>query len=336
MSSGSRLGDYIRALAALAPADDEARTDIASGFGFALQDDSTATERSLPRLRWLDQPASGSIPGLTAIESEAGTSESRELDLASLPALKSTAEAAGVVSSELISAGRVEGEHPQWLVQARPLGDPLSREQPFVPPDSLLLPRWTPGILAIALATGAPDGPIDIERLVELLAARRPMRTLPRRTKPTLRAGAQILVDLGESMQPFRADELDLLSSIGRVLGSAPLEILRFAGCPTRKAGIGDRTTWKRYEPPLTPRPVVVITDLGLGTPVLSRDSSTPEEWRAFASEVRRAGCPLVGFVPFRRERVPRTLRRHFEHIVWDRETTATSAARAVRLAARP
>jgi hypothetical protein len=331
-SGGDRLGDFVRALDALAPADEETRSAIALAFGLSLRSTSGVHETSLPALRWLPETGMGLVPEPMVAGEE---KDADEQPVTPLPALGPDENAGAVLDSELTPAGRVAGERPEWLIEAKVLDEPLRAERPTQVPDPLFLPRWAPGILAISLATTAPDGPVDSERLVEMMASRQTMRQLPRRPRPTLRGGAQVLVDLSESMQPFLADEVGLLDSIERVVGGDSLAILRFAGCPSRGAGPGVRKTWARYEPPPTPRPVAVITDFGIGAPVLSRDASSVLEWRVFASEVRRAGCPLIGLVPFGPERIPSALRRDFRHIVWDRRTTAGSAARAIRTATR-
>lgn len=332
MNSGDRLlGDYLRVLDALCPADAAARVAVASAFGFELARDPGIEVEPLRGLRWLDEQIRPSLPGDGRMDDRDETDVSGPPSIVLLPELTPGDPGTRPRDSSLDRAGRDEAARPQWLVQAEPLDPPVTGERPEQAPDPLLLPRWTAGILSIALATTAPDGPVDVDRLVEQVASLQPVVELPRSPRPTLRAGAQILVDLSESMMPYLADEVDLLSSIDRVMGGGPIEVLRFAGCPTRGAGPGGRHTWTPYERPVTPRPVVLISDLGLGARANSRDASTAHDWHTFASEVRRARCPLVAFVPFRRERLPRLLRRVVSHVMWDRETTAGTAARAVR-----
>jgi hypothetical protein len=144
-------------------------------------------------------------------------------------------------------------------------------------------------------------------------------------------------VDLSESMLPFRADLVALVARVRRVLGDDGLSVLRFAESPMARAGAGPgrRPTWKRYEPPPTPRPVLVASDLGLTRePDSDLDLDVVDaraDWLEFAQLVRRAGCPLVVLVPYPRSRVPRELRRAMTVVEWDRTTTAAGVARAVR-----
>jgi hypothetical protein len=238
------------------------------------------------------------------------------------------------VPSRLVPLGRsVSVEVPDWVTDAKELGPSRPGRSQAVEP--LLLPRWTPGILTLTLALEADDGPLDIDRVVESLARREAPARLPRRAHRSLSAGAHLLVDLSESMLPFRADLVALVARVRRVLGDDGLSVLRFAESPLAGTGPGRRSTWSRYEPPPTPRPVLVATDLGLTPePDLDADLGVMDaraDWIELAQLVRRAGCPLIVLVPYPRSRVPRELKRAMTVVEWDRTTTAAGVARVVR-----
>src|SRR5206468_10029090 len=79
----------------------------------------------------------------------------------------------------------------------------------------LLRPKWSRGVLAAANETTVSDGPIDVERMVERAARVEPVVTVPRLPRPSLHRGVQLLVDIGEGMQPFRRDQ-EVLVEVAR------------------------------------------------------------------------------------------------------------------------
>jgi hypothetical protein len=163
---------------------------------------------------------------------------------------------------------------------------------------------------------------VAVERLVETLARVESIDEMPRLPWPTLRRGAQILIDSSEGMDPFAQDQDDLAGRLRRTVGEDRVELLRFSGCPTRGAGAGPRHTWHAYEPPSAGKPVILLTDLGVAMVPLATDRADAGEWRAFAALIRAAGCPLAAFVPYPSTRIPMALRRALPVIPWDRRTS--------------
>ena len=72
-------------------------------------------------------------------------------------------------------------------------------------------PRWTRELLASLLATEVADGRLDEAAAIALIAAGRPLDPFPQLTRRSLRRGAQVLVDVGEGMEPFVDDAWDLV-----------------------------------------------------------------------------------------------------------------------------
>jgi hypothetical protein len=207
---------------------------------------------------------------------------------------------------------------PDWLARRATLAPPRPPANP--PVDSLLTPAWTTGILTATLSMQLDDGPIDIERLVDSLARDTIPTSLPRLPRRALSTRVQMLIDLSSRMRPFRADLVDVVTKVGLTVGEGNVTVLRFDGDPLAGAGPGRRNTWVAYEPPPTPRPVLVVSDLGLGA-----------TWLRFQRVAAAADCPVVVLTPQRLRDVPAVLRRAMAVIEWDRRTTAASAARAVR-----
>ena len=188
--------------------------------------------------------------------------------------------------------------------------------RPGLPHRPLLAPVATPPILAASLATGGPGGPVDVERLVALIAQRRPVESLPRRPRPSLFRGARLLVDAGPSMEPFRRDQEQLVAAVRALVGEQLVEVHRFEASPLR-SGAGSPARWGPFAPPHRGTPVLVLGDLGIadGSPALR------DEWRRIARTLARRESRLVAFVPYPASRWPAALARALDFVVWDRDT---------------
>ncbi len=191
--------------------------------------------------------------------------------------------------------------------------------------------RSTPGILAACSATPTAAGPVDVEALVSRVASARPVVEIPRLRRPTLATGVQLLIDAGAGMEPFARDQIELAEELRRVAGRSQVEQLSFADCPLRGAGEGPFWTWERYRPPVPGRPVLVLTDLGIGGPPLHLERAAIREWLAFAELLRRQESPLVVLVPYKPERWPKALERAAILVHWDRGTTLAAVRDRIR-----
>ncbi|MFL6255073.1 MAG: hypothetical protein ACJ74T_08610 [Pyrinomonadaceae bacterium] len=219
----------------------------------------------------------------------------------------------------------------EWLPEVEPLPPPAADVVPAPPPlEPLLVPHWARGIISAALATDDEDGPLDVERVAEMLAKQECVRQLPTLPSRTLRRGLQLLVDKSQAMMPFARDQSWMLDEIRDTVGVDGVEVLRFVGCPLRGAGKG-RKPWPVYRLPLPGTPVVLLTDLGICQPMLTDDWADTPEWLNFATAVRRAGCPLLALVPYGPSRWHPALARLMTIIQWDRNTTAATVNKLVR-----
>lgn len=239
-----------------------------------------------------------------------------------------------VVPSLLRMVGSDRGEVAQPKPGASPLPPDAARDGDARPAlEPLLLPVWTRALLSGALSSRNDDGPLDVKKVVERVASGEPSARLPRRPRPTLARGVQVLVDRGETMLPFFEDQEGLEGEIKKVVGEGRAQILYFDGNPARKAGPGSRSGWKTYTEHHMPRAgtvVLLLTDLGVGRPLSPFARTGEREWVAFAERLRRRGCPLVAFVPYAPRRVPASLRRLVTVLQWDRSTSASSVHASV------
>lgn len=202
---------------------------------------------------------------------------------------------------------------------------------PHVP---LLAPLSAAALLGAALASWAPEGDVEADLAVDVLAEGLPLTALPRRTLRTLRHGVQVLVDHGPALQPFSRDQTHVRDQVTELMGGEHTRVLGFAYAPLRGAGDGPQWTWEEYRPPPRGTAVLVLSDCGTIGPPGDARRSTLAEWRAFADLVRRHGGRPLALVPTADRRVPRALTRIMTVIGWDRGTTvghATARARAGR-----
>lgn len=231
-----------------------------------------------------------------------------------------------------VSTVRSETEELRTDVEPFPPQETAHIEPPALVP--LFRPQWTRGILNASLATRAADGPLDVERVAEMLARRESVERFPTLPSQTMRRGAQLLVDKGRAMMPFSRDQAWLLNEIRDVAGDSLVRVLRFVGSPLR--GACDKPApkpWPQYRPPPPGTPVVLVTDLGISRQSATvADRADEKEWLEFAGVVERALCPLVAFVPYGQERWPRSLARRMNIVHWDRSTSVATVGKLARM----
>jgi len=315
-------GDALRAVAALGPGDEETLQAIVRMLG--LDVDGTVATRAAPSIgAWKQsvpktvstapiQPPSRS-PGRSVVSSPPSiiASRIRHVRSGSAPTLPGWLREPG----DVLGTAPLEGEPPP----KRPLFDRLARR----------------GILAAALATLVPEGDLDLDEIVAIVGQGRALRRLPRLPTPTLRAGAQLLLDVSSGMDPFLEDQQHIVDALDDILTDDRLEVLYFAGCPGRGVGKGARDDWTAWTAPPRGVPVVVLTDLGIGGPILDDDRAASAEWLRFAHHVHAEGHPLIGLVPYEVSRWPAALAREMVLIHWSERTTVGAVRRTMRHAWR-
>jgi hypothetical protein len=300
------VGDLARAFAVLSPEDDASRTAIARLLGLTTRllepapADAGLPGFGLSRTTTPQQPPADAVSGR-----QASARHSRTLD--SLPLLPQVrAQESGIIGwigGE--SLPRVTGEHLAGVL----------------PHEPLLAPRSAFSFLHALLAQNADDGPVDAAVIVDAVARRQPLGGIPHEPRATLRFGAELLLDVGEGMEPFLRDG-DLLAEQVRRIGGTATQVTYFADCPLRGAGRGSVSSWDRYAPPHPRTKVLVVSDFGIGGPSPRVQRSRPGEWRAFSRLLADAQCPVAGLVPYPPDRWPASLARWIPLSTWDRGST--------------
>ncbi|MFJ2001148.1 hypothetical protein ACWCQP_01740 [Streptomyces chartreusis] len=214
----------------------------------------------------------------------------------------------------------------------RSLDEATERHRTARPRLEPLLPRRTSAaILNAALTTLVrDDGEPDIDALVEAFARGIALTRLPRAPRPTLRFGVQVLVDRGDGMQPYQRDQRELARQITRLVGAELTQIRYFADAPTRGTGPGSPRTWQPFRPPSPGTRVLVVSDLGVGGPVLHPQRASVAEWYQVFDEIVRAGCTALALVPYPVTRVPADLIPLLSALTWDRTTTVSTVSALV------
>lgn len=315
--SSSNLGDLARAFATLDPEDAPTRKAIAT---LLMGPETRAAPPSPPPSRPAQPPSLPPTGGLPARP----PGQARPVELPE--------ESAGVPIPMRIERRRAPlPPLPEWISQAPSLPAWPPPGASAGAPEPLLEPRRSRAILG-ALAATPGDGPIHVEAIIQAVARGEALAELPYHRVPTLARGIQLLVDRSDAMLPFHLDAEGLERELVRLTGERA-EVLQFVACPSRGCGRGSRLDWTPYGLERMPRlgaRILCVTDLGIGAPRFGDSPARPEEWMAFAGELRRAGCSVGALVPYPPERWPPDVGRVMELFYWDRTLTVAQAARGI------
>ena len=320
------LGDLLRVFAALRPDETEA-----AAVAKMLQLERTSTDPEALRRKGAYSPAASpqhAAPAIPKVQvppepppvpEPAGTS----------PAARSQRGAVRLVHAP---AAPSQSAPPGWVPATVLMAPPAPQPPEPAAPLPLIRKRVQRAIFSAAAATAAGDGPPDVGRILDAFTRRRPLLHLPRLTEKTLRFGVQILADRGAGMTPFLADQQDAVKALRSIVAPDRCAHLRFTGCPARGAGTGPRDGWRPWSAPARRTVILLLTDLGIGGPVLDPDRAGPAEWLGFATAVQRAGCALAAFVPYEPARWPAELARAMTLIHWSERLTAGAIRHALGL----
>ena len=320
------LGDLLRALGDLGPGDEEAFLAIHDMLGLEVDRATDAT------------PSAGAFKASSTHSVESTQRRGpRVLDLEHprrAPSRRPDASGGAPIGTALtLVQGRTRSFTPRLPRPAGPLPAPLGTAEPGPVSrdiDPLFARVARRGILSAAIATSVPEGDLDLDGLVSVLASGRPVRRLLRLPVPTLRSGAQVLIDTSPTLDPYRLDVAPLIRSLDDILADDRLEVLRFWGVPDR-VGTGRRRSWTDWTPPAPGVPVVVVSDLGINRHAVDEDVGSEADWLRFARRVRGTGHPLLAFVPFEANRWPPLLSREMTILHWSERTRVGAIRRAVR-----
>ncbi|TDR44943.1 hypothetical protein DFR29_105126 [Tahibacter aquaticus] len=218
--------------------------------------------------------------------------------------------------------------------------------------EPLLERSWERRVLGALLATDAALGSLDERALIRQLLRGRPVRKLPRRIRPTMQRGAQVLLDRHLSMMVFFADQTHLRHVIQGIVGRERVQVLRCVGFPPAARSIASEPPaadlsapgrhsrkmlqcavaepgsekWHEYRPPPPQTPVLIVSDLGL---VRGAHVPQPFEWARwlnFTELLQANRNPLYALVPDEAERCLDALRERVRVLAWDRHTRPSHA----------
>ena len=214
-----------------------------------------------------------------------------------------------------------------WLT-AEPLTIYGSESAPL-PIEPLIRKGWTRGILYESAARSMQTREIDVPSAIESIANGDSFGKVPFLKRRSLRNGAQVLIDSGPGMHPYRFDQEEIKEELNRLLPGQSMQLLYFSSSPLR--GCFGPPSWddQDYAFPHSGTPILVFTDLGIGGAGIEPSIAGPSEWKEFMVLARTAMCPVVAFVPYGPERWPRTLCKLASLITWDRTTTASTVRKA-------
>ena len=207
------------------------------------------------------------------------------------------------------------GAEPLTLQAAVP--GPAPRPVPLLSP---LAGRFITQEL-VASSRFGPDP--DLNRLIDSLARCEIPQPVPLQERRTLALGVQVLVDEGEGMEPFAADQQGMVDLVRRLVGDALVEVRRIYEVPDP---VDPLDPW---EPPPPGVPVLALTDLGLAGQVELAARDLAAAWQAVAATLAARGSSLVALLPYPPERWPASFTGCMRLVFWDRSTTTVRARRA-------
>ncbi|WP_158942770.1 hypothetical protein [Streptomyces sp. ERV7] len=189
---------------------------------------------------------------------------------------------------------------------------------------------WARGIMFAVAATPVESREVDQRALLRGVVGRQALRAVPRRRRLSTRRGAQLLLDHGPGMAPFRDDAVWLRELVGSIAGRDRVDVLRFRGAPGRGVVRHDPLTIDPYRPPPPGTPVILFSDLGrMRPPFAGRAVAGPQEWRDFVHTVAHSGCPVVCLTPYDSADYPALLRKKVAFVPLDRRVSLRHAREA-------
>ncbi|TQM84472.1 hypothetical protein FHX81_6918 [Saccharothrix saharensis] len=185
----------------------------------------------------------------------------------------------------------------------------------------LLRPGAARGVLHAAVSRPGADGVVDVRAATRVLATARPLVVLPRKPRPTLRHGVEVLVDHARGMEPFRRDVESLCRELPRLVGEGALSEWHFDGDP--REGLDGQP----YRD--TAHGTVLILSTFGGPPAYD-EAGGVEHWEAAVARWRARGVRPVALCPLPPRRFPPWLTRVMPVIGLDRATTVGAVRTAL------
>jgi hypothetical protein len=231
-----------------------------------------------------------------------------------------------------MTAVRLPDAARELPADARSLAEMLGPDRPAPPsaPEPLFRPATRRAMLRAVGARLVAAGEIDVDAVVERLAARAALDRIPRRARSTTGGGLHLLLDTGDAMDPYWLDVERFPKELIAVVGPDGVELRWFEDCPLVEPGVllPERLEPERYAVPPPGTRILAVTAFGSrgGFPAAL---DVVGGWRRLAGEAARAGIPLVALTPLAPRQLP-ALGRHLRIVTWDRTTDVRTVAHAV------
>ena len=328
MRPGISLADALRVAAVLGPLDADARDAVLEALGMT----NGRVTAPPPSAIGVWQPSSTEVatrPAVQAMRIEPPISFPPRPDRSLARADKPRRTIVTKVREEQETATL-----PSWLLVRGDTLEPPTHALPPLPTARLFSPLQERAMLTAALSTRAFEGDLDIEEIADVLASGRLLGRVPRVATTTVRRGVQVLVDSSAALDPYRSDVQQILVSFDALLADDRLQIHTFFGCPGRGVLATQREA-EPWPPPALGTLVAIISDFGIGGPMIDDDRASAAEWLGFLGLVRRGGYSAVGFVPYEARRWPPAIARSMRLIHWSERTTVGEIRRALRETSR-
>jgi len=299
--------DLVHAVHDLLPADEHTRDLIASVLGF---EPNAPEPPPLPPTPEPQVIAAATAPGPSASGRQTSASDlfSRQAAIERLPAVPSQVSIGVDVEFEPVDPLLLDQRAPGESPTISPLLSPLAG-------------RFIAKELVSAERVGYEP---DLERLIAYMARQELPNPIPLEVQRTLALGVQVLVDRGEGMEPFAADQEAFIDLLRRLVGDALVSVQTIYEAPDQADPLCP------WEPPPPGTPVLALTDLGLGSRAELSNTQLIAAWRTAAAVLAPRRSTMVGLIPYPRDRWPAELAAVVRLAEWDRPTTA-AAARVAR-----
>ena len=224
---------------------------------------------------------------------------------------------------------RKEKASPAAPDRERAEQEPIEEEEAKAPSDCLLVgyedlvpkARLLPALRRSLAATRA--GAIDLDRLIDRIAARKLPRHLPRQSRPCWHPDLVVVLDFCSRLWPYREDMHRLAE---RLLGQCGR-----AGVSLRIVNHGPLAGWRDWVAEQNPRagvlpvdrewtpltagtPVLIASDLGL---LLGAQSPVARAWQEFVARLFAAQALPLALVPLGAEQVDAKLTPRLPIVRW-------------------
>lgn len=308
MSSSIGIGDVIRAWAALDATTDDQRREIARLLGFDLTVEATP---STPEVRL-------------------GMSPVTITPVASPPVVPVATPIGTTIEVDLVPFTDV-------VVTAPALGDerlPMPTVTASVAPEPVFRDSWARVIASSLASRSSYAGPIDIDRLIDLVASRKPVVRVPRKKRLVSASEIVVVIDTSATIAWFRSDTGPLIARIDGVT-RAPVRLIEIEGAPRLVPTTGVRSDSDDGEQDLVAvgpnARVIGISDVGHGSCWARPDRGRATAWIQFARALRSRGGSLAIVSPVPSHRLPEQLPDLAACVYWDRKTRPGVVQRAIK-----